>query len=160
MSLALKSPADLAARLGVAARETLLLVDTPRELAAVLEEARREGEPAAEAAGDRLRSVKETFDAVLVWRESKVGAQALLEAAAKRVAPGGALWVVSAMRKVTGPATPAQHRLERRDVEKILAPKGLAFDRETRVSAWHAGFRFRRSGAPAPAGGGRRDHST
>jgi hypothetical protein len=158
LPLALKNPAELAARLAFRPEETVLLVDAPEELAALVNDARRSAEPAVAAAGDRLRAVKDAFDSVLVWRENRVGAQALLEAAAKRVGPDGALWVVTAMRKVTGPATPAAHRLERRDLEKILAPRGLAFDRETRVSAWHEGHRFRRTGPPS-AGGPRR-HST
>jgi hypothetical protein len=119
-------------------------VDAPDELAAILRTALPDAtlESVAEKG---LRGVKDTFDAVLVWRENRSGAQALLESARKRVSDGGALWIVTAMRKVTGPATPASHRIERRDLEKILARFGLACDRETRVSAWHEAYRFRKS---------------
>jgi len=54
------------------------------------------------------------------------------------------LWVVVALRKVTGIRTPAIHRLDRDDVIKAFAREGLLPDREVRVSAWHAAHRFAR----------------
>ena len=96
-----------------------------------------------------LRSVKDAFDVVLVWREDRVGSQALLAAAVKRMSPAGAVWVVTAMRKVTGPRTPAAHRLDRRDLEEAFEKPGLRLDREVRFSAWHVGYRFRRAEAGA-----------
>jgi hypothetical protein len=67
----------------------------------------------------------------------------------KRLEPNGRLWVVTAMRKVQGPKTPAAHRLEAGDLTKAFAKEGLAFDREARLSAWHVAYRFarRESGA-------------
>lgn len=97
--------------------------------------------------GRALRGVKDKFDAIVVWREDRVGSEALLEAAVKRLLPRGTIWAVTAMRKVIGPATPAAHRLERRDLEKAFSKAGLALDAEVRFSAWHVGYRFRR---PAP----------
>ena len=143
MAIPLKNPSELAARLDLAPESRLLLVDAPEELASVLRTARPDA--AIESVAEKgLRGVKESFDAVLVWRENRAGAQALLETARKRVGEGGALWIVTAMRKVTGPATPASHRIERRDLDKILGRFGLACDRETRVSAWHEAYRFRK----------------
>ena len=89
-----------------------------------------------------MRSVKATFDAILVWRENRVGSQALLELAARKLEPGGVLWIVTAMRKVMGPRTPAAHRLELADIRKLLEPKALRHDLEVRVTAWNVGYRF------------------
>jgi hypothetical protein len=107
---------------------------------------------------ERLRSVKDRFDVVLVWRESRVGSQALLATALKRRNPSGAIWVVTAIRKVTGPKTPAAHRLGRRDLEETFAKAGLILDREARFSAWHEGYRFvggEKAGSEGPKGGPR-----
>jgi hypothetical protein len=152
LSSALKNPAELFGRLGVSESETLLLVDAPPELERLLTEGRPGAEPPVPVASDRLRSVKSVFDVALIWRENRVGSQALLAAAVRRVAEGGSLWVVTAMRKVQGPATPAAHRLDRGDLEKALGPEGFAADREARFTAWHVGYRFRRRppGAAAP----------
>ena len=141
----LKNPAEIPARLALSSSDRVLLVDAPEELAEILRTARPDAPGLEAIAANGLRGIKETFDAVLVWRENRSGAQALLDAARRRVAEGGALWIVTAMRKVTGPATPASHRIERRDLEKILAPYRLAFDREARVSAWHQAYRFRKA---------------
>ena len=144
-SIPLKNPAEIPARLALSPSDRILLVDAPEELAEILRTARPDA-PALEAVAEkRLRGIKETFDAVLVWRENRAGAQALLDAARRRVAERGALWIVTAMRKVTGPETPASHRIERRDLEKILAPYRLTCDRETRLSAWHQAYRFRQA---------------
>lgn len=144
MSAALKNPAELGARLGLSAARKLLVVDAPPELEALVTSSRAGSEPAELAAAQRLRSVKETFDGILLWREDRVGAQAILEALARKLEPGGRLWVVTAMRKVTGPRTPAIHRLGLPDLIRILGKAGLIHDGEVRVSSWHAGYRFAR----------------
>jgi hypothetical protein len=138
----LKNPAELVTRLELAEPERLLLVDAPEELANLLEAARAGPKVTVRAEGDALRAVKETFPAVLVWREHRGGSHAVLDGAVKKLEPGGALWVVTALRKVRGPSTPAVHRLERADLVKAFEKEGLSNDREVRVTAWHVGFRF------------------
>jgi hypothetical protein len=145
LSFALKSPAELVSRIGVSPEQSLLLVDAPEELVRVLASSRPAEDPPETVAADRLRAVKGDFDAVLVWREDRVGSQALLESALRHVRQPGVLWVVTAMRKVQGPKTAAAHRLDRTDLEKTFCKSGLALDREARFSAWHVGYRFRRS---------------
>jgi hypothetical protein len=148
----LKNPADLAARLNLPASQSLLLVDPPPSLRKLLEE-ERSPERAAEVVEARaIRSVKSRFQAILVWREDRVGSRSLFDAVVKRLEPGGTLWVVTAMKKVKGPLTPAAHRLELSDLEKAFTAEGLVRDREARVSAWHVGYRFVRREAE----GGRR----
>ena len=142
MTFALKNPSDLVARIGVDPAQSLLLVDAPEPLERLLAATRTAQAPLETVTEERLRSVKERFDVVLVWRESRVGSQALLASALKRRNPSGAIWVVTAMRKVTGPKTPAAHRLGRRDLQEAFAKAGLLLDRETRFSAWHEGYRF------------------
>ena len=147
MSFALKNPSELLGRVGVAANESLLLVDAPEPLVDLFASARGPEAPLETVSETRLRAVKDAFDAVLVWREDRVGSQALLAAAQKRLRPSGVIWVVTAMRKVSGPKTPAAHRLDRRDLEKAFAKSGRRIDREARFSAWHTGYRF---ALPAP----------
>jgi hypothetical protein len=142
MHLPLKNPADLAARMELIEPERVLLIDNPTELAALVESARGPRMTRL-ASGDALRMVKETFDAILVWREDRGGSRAVFEGAAKRLDPGGAIWVVTALRKVRGPMTPAVHRIELPDLVKAFAKDGLAHDREVRVSAWNVAYRFR-----------------
>jgi hypothetical protein len=150
----LKNPAELVGRIGVGPEESLLLIDAPEPLERLLEPTRTPELPLEAVAERRLRAVKDRFDAVLLWREDRVGSEALLAAAVKRLRPSGAIWVVTAMRKVTGPRTPAAHRLDLHDLEKAFRKAGLRLDRETRFSAWHVGYRFRAgfrssvSGAP------------
>ena len=159
MTFALKNPSDLVGRIGVDPAESLLLVDAPEPLERLLAAARTAQAPLETVTEARLRSVKERFDVVLVWRESRVGSQALLASALKRLNPSGAIWVVTAMRKVTGPKTPAAHRLGRRDLEEAFAKSGLLLDREARFSAWHEGYRFVRGEKTGKEGAkpGRRD---
>ena len=88
--------------------------------------------------------LKDTFDWILVWQESRIGSRAVLDSALKRLAPDGRLWAVTALRKVQGPKTPAAHRLEPGDVEKAFAKERLSSDREARLSAWHVAHRFTR----------------
>ena len=145
MDIALRNPAELAARLELESPDSLLLVDAPDSLVA-LTAAAREGRPAAETAeAARIRSVKEHFQSILVWREERVGSQAVLEHVAKRLEPGGTLWVVVALRKITGLKTPASHRLDREDLVKAFAAQGRAPGREVRVTAWHVAYRMEAS---------------
>jgi hypothetical protein len=137
-------PNALASRLELAAPERLLLVDVPESLGALAAAARAGRSTAETAEAQAIRSVKEEFDAILVWREERPGSQTLLAHAVKRLAPGGTLWVVVALRKVTGPKTPAVHRLGREDLVKALEKTGLVVDREVRVTPWHVAYRFGR----------------
>ena len=143
MSLPLKNRADLVARLELVEPERVLLVDPPAELAELIESARPASRTTLRADGDALRSVKEKFDAILVWREDRGGSRAIFDAALKRLETGGAMWVVTALRKVRGPSTPAVHRLELSDLVKGFGKGGLTYDREVRVSAWNVAYRFR-----------------
>lgn len=142
MNPTLKNPSELVARLELAEPDRLLLVDAPEELAKLLEAARAGPKVTMRAAGDALRAVKETFGAVLVWREHRGGSRSVLDGAVKKLEPGGALWIVTALRKVRGPSTPAVHRLERTDLVRAFEKEGLSNDREVRVTAWHVGYRF------------------
>ena len=147
MTATLRNPAELAARLELALPERLLLVDAPPALVELAADA-RPGLPAPDTVdADAIRTVKEDYDTILVWREERPGSQALLTRAARHVAPGGALWIVVAMRKVTGPRTPGVHRLSREDLVKVLEKSGLAADREVRVTAWHVAHRFAKAAA-------------
>lgn len=146
----LKNPADLSARLELAAPDRVLLVDAPEVLRRLINEARGERRPAAVTEGDALRSVKERFDAALVWREDRQGSHALLDRVAARLEGPAMLWVVTAMRKVQGPRTPAVRRLELSDLVAAFSKKGLVNDREARFTAWHVGYRFVRPEGAAP----------
>lgn len=137
-----KNPAELAARLDLAAPGRLLLVDVPAEVRQVLEAARTGDRATVETAGDSIRAVKDRFDAVLVWREHRGGSRAVFDRVLKRLEPAGPLWVVTALKKVRGPETPAVHRIELADLVKAFARDGFTHDREVRVSAWHVAYRF------------------
>jgi hypothetical protein len=152
----LKNPAALVSRMELARPDRLLLVDAPGEFARLVEAARPSPMATRLAAGDSLRAVKETFDAVLVWREDRGGSRAVFEAAVKRLEPAGALWIVTASKKVRGPTTPAVHRLERSDLVKAFEKDGLVSDREVRVSAWHVAYRF----VKQETGNGKREKGT
>ena len=141
---ALKNPGELVGRMELDRPESLLLIDVPEPVADLLRKARA-GRETRESTGDAIRAVKETFDAVLVWREDRAGSRAVFDGALKRLAPDGVVWAVTAMRKVRGPTTPAVHRLELSDLVKGLGKAGLANDREVRVSAWHVAYRFTRA---------------
>lgn len=118
------------------------MIDAPEPVSDLLRRGRPEPLLTRETAGDAIRAVKETFDAILVWREDRAGSRAVFDGALKRLEPAGVVWAVTAMRKVRGPTTPAVHRLELSDLVKGLGKAGLAHDREVRVSAWHVGYRF------------------
>lgn len=142
MELTLKNPAELVSRLDLAAGRRLLLVDPPAALEEIARRA-REGKGETDVVeGRKIRTVKDTFDAVVLWREDRVGSQALLAALVKRLDPAGALWVIVALKKVMGVGTPAAHRLDLSDLTKAFSPAGLSFVREARVSPWHVGYRF------------------
>jgi hypothetical protein len=150
VDISLRNPAELATRLELNEPERLLLVDVPDSLVEIAASARAGRPPAETAQGDRIRSVKQNFDGILIWREERAGSQALLEHAMKRLDPGGSLWVIIALRKITGPKTPASHRLDRDDLVKAFAAQGRVPGREVRVTPWHVAYRIeqpRRSGA-------------
>jgi hypothetical protein len=138
----LRGAAEIASRLELAAADAILLVEPPAEVEALVAGALSDGQMLRTIEGRAVRSVKDQFALVLVWQESRVGSQAVLDAAIKRVAPEGFLWVATALRKVSGPKTPAIHRLELADLEKAFAKGGLVRDREVRLSAWHVAYRF------------------
>jgi hypothetical protein len=143
----LRSAAEIASRLELAAADTILLVEPPAELEAVVTAALNDGQALRSIEGRALRSVKDRFALVLVWQESRIGSHAVLETALKRIAPGGFLWVATALRKVSGPKTPAVHRLDLADLEKAFGKSGLVRDREVRLSAWHVAYRFATTGS-------------
>jgi hypothetical protein len=138
----LKNPAELVNRMELAGADRLLLVDSPEELTSLLAAARPAPKTTVETTGDAIRAVKEPFDGVLVWREDRGGSRSILDGVLKRLERGGALWVVTALKKVRGPLTPAIHRLELSDLVKAFEKEGLTHDREVRVSAWHVAYRF------------------
>ena len=137
----LKNPAEVAARLDLASGERLLLVDPPAAIEALARAARREGDTDV-AEGRKIRAVKQSYDAILIWREDRVGSRAIFDTVLKRLEPGGVLRAVVALKKVQGVATPAAHRLELSDLVKAFSPAGLRLDGEARVSPWHVAYRF------------------
>ena len=143
----IKNPGGLVARLELDRPLRLLVLDAPEPLSDLLRKARSEPLVTRESTGDAIRAIKETFDAILVWREDRAGSRAVFDGAVKRLEAQGVVWAVTAMRKVRGPTTPAVHRLELSDLAKGLGKAGLVHDREVRVSAWHVAYRFRRNEA-------------
>jgi hypothetical protein len=137
-----RGQAEIAGRLELAAAKRILLIEAPRQLEAILLAAGAEGQEVRSIEARAIRSVKDTADLILIWQESRVGSRSVFEAAIKRLAPGGRLWVVTALKKVSGPRTPAVHRLEAEDLRKAFEKSGLTCDREARLSAWHVGYRF------------------
>ncbi len=146
----LRGSAEIVSRLEVPAAERLLAVDAPPELERLLAGAIAPDRTLRTAQARAIRSVKETFDWILLWQESRVGSRALFEAAVKRLEPAGRLWVVTAMKKVQGPKTPAAQRIEAGDLTKAFAKEGLTCDREARLSAWHVAYRFARGEGAEP----------
>jgi len=139
---ALKNPAELPARLDLVRPGRVLIVDAPAAFSDLLAAARGK-EFVTESVGEEdLGSIKETFDAVLLWRENRVGSRSAMDAALRRLSPGGVFWAVIAMKKVRGPETPAAHRLELPDLARGLEKNGMANDKEVRVTSWHAAYRF------------------
>ena len=145
--IALKNPSALPARLDLERAARLLLVDAPAALADLLAQSRSTDLETRIVEARALSTVKETFDSVLLWREDRVGSRSVLASVVRRVEPGGVLWVVTALRKVIGPRTPAVHRLDLTDLTKGLEPHGLSSDREVRITSWHTAYRFVRRGS-------------
>jgi hypothetical protein len=141
-----RGAAEITGRLDLAAASAALVVDAPPELEAILNGAVAPGASIRCSEARYVRSIKDAFDFILLWQESRVGSRSLFEAAVKKLAPGGFLWVVTALRKVSGPRTPAIHRIELADLKKAFEKDGLVHDREARLSAWHVAYRF---GKPA-----------
>lgn len=135
----------LASRLALSEAETLLLVDAPPSVRDLLDSERPDGRPVRAIAGEAVRSVKESFDAILAWREDRDGSRALLDQLGKRLSANGALWVVTAKKKVIGPKTPAARRIELSDLVTAFSKQGLIHDREAKISAWNVAYRFRRA---------------
>ncbi len=140
--IALKNPSALPARLDIERAKRLLLVDAPAALADLLAQSRSMELETRVVESRALATVKEAFDSVLLWREDRVGSRSVLESVVRRLEPGGVLWVVTALRKVIGPRTPAVHRLELSDLTKGLERHELSNDREVRVTSWHTAYRF------------------
>jgi hypothetical protein len=144
-----RSPAEILGRLELPSATRALLVAAPPELDAIVAGDGAPSIPIQSAAAGAIRSVKESFDFILLWQEDRVGSRANLAAALKRLLPGGRLWVATAMKKVQGPRTPAVHRLGLEDLRKAFTKDGMVCDREVRLSAWHTAYRFVR---PDPSG--------
>ncbi|HEY6051900.1 MAG TPA: hypothetical protein VIZ58_11665 [Thermoanaerobaculia bacterium] len=142
MDLPIKNPAELSARLELSASERLLLVDPPEALESLARTVREGRGETDVAEGRKIRTVKQSYDAIIVWREDRVGSQAVFEAVVKRLDRAGVLWAVVALKKVQGVSTPAAHRLELSDLVKAFSKTGLRNDREARVSPWHVAYRF------------------
>ncbi len=151
MDVALKNPADLASRLELSVGERLLLVDPPDSLRDLALGERADGGETRIVQGRAIRTVKEDYGRVILWREERVGSQAVLEGIGKRIEPGGVVWVVVPVKKIMGLSTPAAHRLDLNDLVRTFPPDGWTRDRETRVSAWHVAYRFVRGSQPKPA---------
>jgi hypothetical protein len=137
-----RGAAEITGRLELAAATAVLLVDPPPELEQMLTAAASPEQSLRTSEARYVRSIKESFDLILLWQESRVGSRSIFDAALKRLSAGGRLWVVTALRKVSGPRTPAIHRIELGDLKKAFEKEGLANDREARLSAWHVGYRF------------------
>jgi hypothetical protein len=147
-----RSPAEILGKLELSSATSALFVGAPPELDAIVARAPDLAVPIQSVAEGMARSVKDRFDFILLWQESRIGSRAALEEALKRLLPGGRIWVVTARRKVQGPRTPAAHRLELEDLVKAFAKEGMVCDREARVSAWHTAYGFVRPDPSAPRG--------
>jgi hypothetical protein len=141
-----RGSAEITGRLELAAATEALVVDAPPELEAMLTKAISPGASIRSSEARYVRSIKEAFDFILLWQESRVGSRSIFEASLKKLAPGGFLWIVTALRKVSGPRTPAVHRIELADLKKAFEKEGLVNDREARLSAWHVAYRFGKPG--------------
>jgi hypothetical protein len=140
--ISFRSQAEIVGRLELPAASQVLLIDAPEELEAILTRAAVPDQSIQSATANRIRSVRDVYDFILLWQESRVGSRSALEGAVKRLAPGGRLWVVTAMKKVMGPRTPAMHRLELGDLRKAFAKDAMVCDKEARLSKWHMAYRF------------------
>jgi hypothetical protein len=141
-----RGAAEIVGRLELAAATEVLLVEPPPELEAMVTAASTPGQSIRSSEARYVRSIKEAFDFILLWQESRVGSRAVFDAALKKLSPEGSVWVVTALRKVSGPRTPAIHRIELADLKKAFEKAGLVNDREARLSAWHVAYRFAKPG--------------
>jgi hypothetical protein len=143
-AIPLRGRAEIMDRLEIAAARRLLLSEAPPQFERLLADSLAPDQSLTTIEARKARSIKDSFDWILLWQENRVGSRAVMDAALKRLEPAGRLWVVTALRKVQGPRTPAAHRLEAGDLEKAFEKEGLARDREARLSAWHVAHRFTR----------------
>ena len=143
-TIPLRGRAEILDRLEITRARDLLLVDAPEAVGSLLAEGLAAEQSLTPVEARAIRSVKSSFDWILLWQESRIGSRAVFEAALRRLEPEGRLWVVTALKKVQGPRTSAAHRLEAADLRKAFTKAGLANDREARLSAWHVGYRFTR----------------
>ncbi len=143
-TIPLRGRAEIVDRLEIPAARRLLLAEAPPQFEQILAASLAPEQSLTPIEARKLRSIKESFDWILLWQENRVGSRAVFDAALKRLEPEGRLWVVTALRKVQGPRTPAAHRLEAGDLAKAFEKEGLAGGREARLSAWHVAHRFTR----------------
>jgi hypothetical protein len=146
-TIPLRGRAEIRDRLEIREARRLLLVEGPPVFVEILTEGLDPERTLTTVEARALRSVKESFDWILLWQENRVGSRAVFDGARKRLEPDGRLWVVTALKKVQGPKTPAAHRLEPGDLVKAFEKEGLVGDREVRISAWHVAHRFIRASA-------------
>lgn len=140
----LRAPAEISSRLGIPAARRILLVECPEELAAIVRAHAAPEAELSEVEARYVRSAKDAADWILVFQESRVGSRAVLDAAVKRLEPGGRLWVVTAMRKVQGPKTAAAHRLESVDLDKAFEKADLRRAGEAKLGGWHVAYGFQK----------------
>jgi len=140
----LRGAAEISERLGVSRAANALLVEAPEALRNALVSTASRDQTILAVDSRGLRAVRDLFELVLLWQQSRVGSRASLDAAVKRLAPGGRFWVATALRKVVGPSTPAVHRLERADLAKALEKEGMVAEGEAKLSAWHVAYGFRK----------------
>ena len=140
----LRGRAEIMERLEIASAKRLLIADAPTQFETLLAAGLAPEQSLTSIEARALRSVKDSFDWMLLWQESRVGSRAVLDTSLKRLEPAGRLWVVTVLRKVQGPRTPGAHRLEPGDVVRAFEKSGLVGDREARLSAWHVAHRFTR----------------
>ena len=140
----LRNPSEISSRLAIPTATHILLIECPPELAAVVRAAAAPEAEVSEVEARYVRSAKDPSDWILVFQESRVGSRAVLDAAAKRLQPGGYLWVVTAMRKVQGPKTAAAHRLESADLDKAFEKTDLRRAGEAKLGGWHVAYGFRK----------------
>jgi hypothetical protein len=159
MDVPLKNSAELASRLELGAVDRLLLIDAPAPLQELVLSERADKGETRFVEGKAIRTVKEGYDGILLWREDRVGSQSLFEAIAKRAEPGGSVWAVVPLRKMVGLATPAARRLNVEDLARAFPlPHGLetvkcASPPGTSPTASSARRRVRASGFPTRRAG-------
>jgi hypothetical protein len=83
-----RGAAEIAGRLEMADAARVLLVDPPAALEEILRKAASPGQEMRAIEARSIRKVKDAWDLIVLWQESRVGSRALFEAAVKRLAPG------------------------------------------------------------------------